>query len=375
MNRTRDSEAAQAMASIRLDGNVARLAGRWTVEGLEGIERSAGAETQGPEVVVDVSGITAMDTSGALLLVDLLERWGLDPGMLALDTDQAELVAMVLARRDEMAAPGSGARTEGWLAGVGRASWAHVEQGVAFLSFLGQTSVALARALVAPRRIRWRAILANMESAGVNALPIVGLLSFLLGVVVAYQGGLQLRTYGANIFIVELVSLTLLRELAPLITAIIVAGRTGASYTAQIGTMTVTEEVDALRTIGIDPVDLLVLPKLIALVLALPLVCMFADILGLLGGMVVATLLLDVSFSEFMDRLPQVVSLASFLIGIGKAPLFAAVIALVGCFQGFQVRGGADSVGRQTTVSVVQAIFLVIVLDAALVVIIGGWGL
>jgi phospholipid/cholesterol/gamma-HCH transport system permease protein len=167
----------------------------------------------------------------------------------------------------------------------------------------------------------------------------------------------------------------MLRELAPLITAIIVAGRTGSAYTAQIGTMQVTEEVDALRTIGIPPMDLLVLPKLLALTVALPLLTVFADILSVFGGMVMARTLLDVSFGDFLDRFPQVVTPVSFLMGVGKAPVFAAIIALVGCYQGFRVRGGADSVGRQTTVSVVQSIFAVIAADALFSVILGGVGL
>jgi phospholipid/cholesterol/gamma-HCH transport system permease protein len=239
-----------------------------------------------------------------------------------------------------------------------------VEQAGALLAFIGETVVAILRTLLRPARIRWAALFANLEQAGVNALPIVGLLSFLLGIVIAYQGGMQLRSYGANIFIVELVSLTMLRELAPMMAAIIVAGRTGSAFTAQIGTMQVTEEIDALRTIGISPMDLLVLPKLFGLMLALPLLAVFADAMGVLGGMVMASVILDVSFSDFLDRIPQTVSLTSFLIGVGKAPVFAAIIAMVGCFQGFQVHGGADSVGRQTTVSVVQSIFLVIVADA-----------
>jgi phospholipid/cholesterol/gamma-HCH transport system permease protein len=231
------------------------------------------------------------------------------------------------------------------------------------------------RSVLQPRRIRWPVLWLEVQRAGVDALPITGLLSFLLGVVIAYQGGVQLQLYGANIFIVELVSITMLRELAPMMTAIIVAGRTGSAYTAQIGTMQVTEEVDALRTIGIAPMDALVLPKVIGLSLALPLLTVFADAMGVLGGMAMSATMLDVSAGEFTERIPEAVSLTSFLIGIGKAPVFAALVALVGCFQGMQVRGGADSVGRQTTTSVVQSIFLVIVADAVFSVIFSWLGI
>ena len=234
-----------------------------------------------------------------------------------------------------------------------------------FLGFFGEMSLALWRALLLPHRFRWTPFLANIQSAGLAAMPIVGLLSFLLGVVIAYQGGSQLGRYGANIFIVELVSLTMLREMSVIMTAIIVAGRTGSAWTAQIGTMRVTEEIDALRTIGIRPMDMLVIPKVFALMVALPLLTVYADAMGVLGGMVMADLQLGVSFQEFLQRFPQAVSVRSFLIGVGKAPVFALLIALVGCYQGFKVSGGAEAVGRQTTVSVVQSIFLVIVVDAA----------
>jgi len=238
------------------------------------------------------------------------------------------------------------------------------EQVVAMLAFVGETALVAMGWLFNPRRIRWRVVLFNLRTAGFDALPIVGLLSFLLGVVVAYQGADQLRQYGANIFVADLVGLSMLREFAPLITAIIVAGRSGSAYAAQIGTMAVTEEIDAMRTIGIEPQELLVLPKILALVIALPLLTVFADVMGVLGGMVMAKAQLGVGFGEFMDRFAKAVSITSYLVGIGKAPVFAAIIAMVGCFQGFRTRGGADSVGRQTTRSVVQSIFLVIVADA-----------
>jgi len=212
--------------------------------------------------------------------------------------------------------------------------------------------------------LRWRPILFNIRSAGFDALPIVGLLSFLIGIVVAYQGADQLRKYGANIFVADVVGLSMLREFAPLITAIIIAGRSGAAYAAQIGTMSVTEEIDAMRTLGIAPLDLLVLPKILALVVALPLLTVFADVLGVFGGMIMARAQLQVGFGDFLDRFVKAVGVTDYLLGIGKAPVFAAIIVVVGCFQGFRTKGGADSVGRQTTRSVVQAILFVIIADS-----------
>lgn len=247
---------------------------------------------------------------------------------------------------------------------VGRRSVAGAEQALALLSFVGETALAFAASVRHPARWRGRPILFNIRSAGFDALPIVGLLSFLLGVVVAYQGAEQLRRYGANIFVADLVGVSMLREFAPLITAIIIAGRSGSAYAAQIGTMAVTEEIDALRTLGIAPLELLVLPKLIALVIALPLLTVFADALGVFGGMLMARSQLGVGFPEFIDRFAEAVSLTTYFVGLAKAPVFAVIIVIVGCFQGLRTRGGADSVGRQTTRAVVQSIFLVIVADA-----------
>jgi phospholipid/cholesterol/gamma-HCH transport system permease protein len=232
------------------------------------------------------------------------------------------------------------------------------------LAFIGESAIVFLRSLLQPHRIRWRPILHNLQTAGFEALPITGLLSFLMGVVIAYQGADQLQRFGANIFIADLVGLSMLRELSPLLTAIIVAGRSGSAYAAQIGTMKISEEIDALRTIGIGPQELLVQPKIIALVIALPLLTVYADVAGVLGGMLMANSMLDISYRVFLDRLDDALSLSSFLTGIIKAPVFAVIIALIGCYQGFQVSGSADSVGRQTTVSVVQSIFLVIVADA-----------
>ncbi len=250
------------------------------------------------------------------------------------------------------------------LARVGARTFAAFAQAQALLGFMGENAVALAAWLAHPLRIRWRPIMFNLRSGGFDALPIVGTLSFLLGIVVAYQGADQLRQYGANIFVADLVGLSMLREFAPLMTAIIIAGRSGSAYAAQIGTMAVTQEIDAMRTLGMAPLEVLVLPKMLALVIALPLLTVFADVLGVAGGMLMAQAQLGVGFAEFLERFSKAVSVTSYLVGIGKAPVFAAIIVLVGCFQGFRTQGGADSVGRQTTRAVVQSIFLVIVADA-----------
>lgn len=317
------------------------------------------------ELLIDAQAITALDTSGAWLLHRTrrdLELGGYSVRIIGLRPEFEALLRLIATRTAQSAIATPPAL--GVLTRFGINAWEGLLGAFGLLSFLGASAMALMRALAHPQRIRWRSILYNLQTTGVAALPITGLLSFLLGIVIAYQGAEQLRRVGANIYIADLVGLSMVRELSPLITAIIIAGRSGSAYAAQIGTMKVTEEIDALRTIGIGSFDLLVLPKVIALVIALPLLTVYTDIMGILGGMVMARAQLDVGFSTFIDRLEEAVSLTSFLIGIGKAPVFAVIIALVGCYQGFQVNGSAESVGRQTTVSVVQSIFLVILVDA-----------
>ena len=304
-----------------------------------------------------------MDTSGAWLLhrtMRSLKQRGRSVQLRGLRPEFEALLQLIAAH--DVAAQ-FGARP-GLLARIGRQAWRSLSNAFGMLTFLGENASALLRCAARPRSIRWRAVAYNLQTTGFEALPITGLLSFLMGIVIAYQGAEQLRQFGANIYVADLVGLAMVRELSPMLTAIIVAGRSGSAYAAQIGTMKVTEEIDALRTIGVGPLELLVLPKVLALVVALPLLTVYTDVMGVLGGMVMARAQLDVSYGAFLDRLDEAISLTSFLVGVGKAPIFAAIIALVGCYQGFQVGGSADSVGRQTTLSVVQSVFLVIVTDA-----------
>ena len=350
---------------------VLALSGSWTARCIGTIEHQLESVhvPSTTEVIADGARIEALDSAGAWVLQKLLLRLrgeGIVVALHGLRPEYAKLLEVVAQhvtdQADQPARASSQPPTE--LERIGRNAGATFEQAVALLSFVGESAAALAGSVTHPARFRWRPILYNIRSAGFDALPIVGLLSFLLGIVVAYQGADQLRQYGANIFVADLVGLSMLREFAPLITAIIVAGRSGSAYAAQIGTMAVTEEIDAMRTLGIAPLDLLVLPKIIALVIALPLLTVFADVLGVFGGMIMARAQLGVGFGEFLDRFVKTVSVTAYMVGIGKAPVFAAIIAVVGSFQGFRTQGGADSVGRQTTRSVVQGIFLVIVADA-----------
>jgi phospholipid/cholesterol/gamma-HCH transport system permease protein len=343
------------------------LAGPWTARGIVAIKPQLDALSARSKaaMVVNGAGIEALDTVGAWVIQKLLLRLRGEGATVQLGDLRPEFAKLLEVVGQQIDTPSTMAITPlSMLENLGRIVELAFEQAFALLSFVGECALAFAGCIAHPARFRWRPILYNIRSAGFDALPIVGMLSFLLGIVVAYQGANQLRQYGANIFVADLVGLSMLREFAPLITAIIIAGRSGSAYAAQIGTMSVTEEIDAMRTLGIAPLDLLVLPKIIALLISLPLLTVFANVLGVFGGMIMAHAQLGVGYGEFLDRFVKAVSVTAYLIGICKAPVFAGIIAVVGCFQGFRTKGGADSVGRQTTRSVVQAIFLVIVADA-----------
>jgi len=346
------------------------LSGAWTARSIGALLGQVDALQWpvGTTIKADATQVVALDTAGAWVLDGLVQRLHAQSVTLSLQGLAAgfgPLLAAVTRHQSAAAAqPTATAHGKGLLHSTGQQAVDVWQQSLALLAFVGEVALAMARSIAEPSRIRWRPILFNIRSAGFDALPIVAVLSFLLGVVVAYQAADQLRRFGANLFVADLVGLSMLREFAPLMTAIIVAGRSGSAYAAQIGTMAVTEEIDAMRTIGIVPLELLVLPKVIALMVALPLLTVFADVLGVFGGMVMAAAQLGVGFDDFLDRFTKAVTVTTLLVGVGKAPVFAAIIAMVGCFQGMRTRGGADSVGRQTTRSVVQGIFLVIVADA-----------
>jgi phospholipid/cholesterol/gamma-HCH transport system permease protein len=361
-------------ADVEIEDDALRCVGEWTVAHVAPVERAlerrlehALASAAGArEIRIDGSELRALDTAGAWILrrtVETLEAAGRTAALQGFRTEHAALLEMVGAP-GVRAALAAETEAPSILSRVGESVWHGGRRSLSLLSFVGEVAIAALRSASRPARIRWRPILYNVRTAGFDALPITGLLVFLMGVVIAYQGATQLKRYGANIFVADLVGLAMLRELSPLLTAIIVAGRSGSAYAAQIGTMKVTEEIDALRTVGIPPLEQLVLPKLAALTIALPLLTVYADVLGVAGGMVMARSELDVGFPDFLDRLKRALYLSDFLVGIGKAPVFAGIISVIGCYQGFRVAGDAESVGRRTTVSVVQSIFLVIVADA-----------
>ena len=244
------------------------------------------------------------------------------------------------------------------------------------VAFLGAVLLAFGSLLRHPSRFRMRALVHQMELVGVSSLPIIGLMSFLIGIVIAQQGAVQLQQFGAETLTVNLVGRITLRELGVLMTAIMVAGRSGSAFAAQIGTMKLTEEIDAMRTIGVSPMEALVVPRIMAAVLMMPLLGFFSSVVAIIGGAVIGQVVLDIPFWTFLARVQEVVPLFDFYVGMIKAPVFGLIVAMAGCYQGMQVRGNAEEVGLRTTQAVVQAIFMVIVLDAFFAVFFTeiGWG-
>ena len=347
-----------------------RLSGQWSIRDAADIDpvSSAVAISESETAVLDVGNITTLDTAGAWLIEKLRRRLSSPERPAHLRNVRPDHSVLL----DRMAAlvdgPAEEPATQGALIAIaertGRATMDVMAESVDLLNFLGLATVTAIRTAVKPSRFRVRSFVHHLEQVGLNALPIVGLLSFLIGVVLAYQGADQLRRFGAEIYTVNLLGISMLREMGILLTAIIVAGRSGSAFTAQIGTMQVNEEIDAMRTIGLDPIEVLVLPRACALLVAMPLLAVYADLMGLAGGALMSLFVLDISFTQFTERLKDVVPLWAFWVGLIKAPVFGFVIALIGCREGLKVQGSADSVGRQTTRSVVISIFLVIIIDA-----------
>ena len=365
-------DSAGPDAWIRLDGDRLELGGAWTIGASARLDkqlRGLDASGQGP-LTIDASGLEKLDSSGAWLL--LRTRRALEEGGRKVsgpdlpDSYRPLLENLEKTRPVPAVKPPRPKTLVRRLYLIGKGTMDALGQAYSILGYLGRVTIETGDAIARPRHnLRIAAIFHQVEETGINALPIVGLLSFLIGVVLAYQGVDQLRQFGAEIFTINILGVGLLREIAGLMTAIIVAGRSGSAFTAQIGTMRVNQEIDAMRTMGLNTIDTLVLPRVIGLVIAMPLLTFYAMVMGLIGGAVMCYVDLNITFPVFLRQLDQAVAINTMLVGLIKAPVFALVIALVGCYEGFQVQRNAASVGALTTRSVVESIFLVIVLDAA----------
>ncbi len=344
------------------DGSaIVRLRGTWAIAQIGDLDKRL-RDLPASISQIDLADIDHIDTVGAWLVYRTARDLGVE--VTGADSDARRLIATVSdAAETEIVKPRL-SQALGVLHEVGEAVVNIARTLFHFVAFIGQCVKASFSLILNPRRFRFHAIVQHFDQVAIRALGIIGLMSFLIGIVIAQQGAVQLRQFGAEVFTVNLIGRLTLRELGILMTAIMVAGRSGSAFAAQIGTMKITEEVDAMRTIGVVPVEALVIPRVMATVLMMPLLGIYASIVSIIGGGLFCWLTLDIPPATFVERLREVTPLTDFYVGLVKAPVFGAIIALAGCFQGMQVEGNSEEVGRKTTAAVVQAIFLVIVLDA-----------
>ena len=345
------------------------LSGDWTIQNYAQIKQQIKpyAKTVAQYDQISLDGIQQLDTVGVLLMADI---FGVEYLQQALQASQLgperramiEAVIQALPHAEQVQAP---KRTYAdFFAQVGKSVTGAWQDFLQWHGFLGMVLLSFWRTVFIPKKWRYTSLVANVDASGFKAAPIVMLLCFMVGAVVAFLGATVLETFGAQVFTVHLVTYSFLREFAIILTAILIAGRTASAYTAQLGSMKVNEEIDALKASGVDQLSVLVLPRVLALVIAMPILTFLGMLAGIFGGMLVAAVSMDISPRLFFDIMNNVVGVKHFLVGIGKAPIFAIVVAITGCLEGFKVSGSAESVGEHTTSSVVKCIFLVILLDA-----------
>lgn len=365
--------AAEAAFDYREEDRapVLALRGDWTVDTISGLEGGLAevSEKLKAGAVVDVASLGRFDVAGAYLIDRTFrESPAGDKTRIAIRGEHANAMRLLQAARKAYAGAAATPRHLSGLKGfadfVGRAVVAIGDEIVETVGFFGETLVVIGRQIVNPRRLRTVSVVHVMETAGLNALPIVMLLSFFIGMVVAYLGARILQDFGATVFVVELVAISVMREFGVVITAIILAGRTASSFTAEIGAMKMRQEIDAMRVIGISPMDALVVPRVLAMLVMTPILSFAATMSGIFGGMIVSWAALGVSPNMFIARVAEVVPPDNFWVGFAKAPAFAIVLAVIACKQGLSVGGDVGSLGAKVTTSVVQSIFMVVLLDA-----------
>ena len=347
---------------------VLTLGGALTVHTVTALRDSLAPARGAGDLVVDMAGVDRMDTAGAWALAELEAQIAQRGGTTRLRHAGDEALLLLDTVRAALPAPETPAERDRGLIALLEATGRRVATGAAFLrdllAYLGLFLVALWRVVTHPREFRFTALVAHADDVGLRAVPIVGLMAFLIGVVLAFQGSAQLRQFGAEVFVVDLIAISILRELGILLTAIIVAGRTASAFPAAIGSMKMREEIDAMRTLGLDPATVLFVPRILALLLMLPILGLVANVMGLIGGALMSWIDLGISPSMFRARLIADTDVSHVFVGLVKAPVFALIIGVVGCHAGMQVQGNAESLGRMTSNAVVTAIFAVIVADA-----------
>lgn len=336
--------------------------GEWTLLSVPEIERYLQQIDSALPIIWDVSSISEFDSAGVLLFSEYFKEFSEHTSVEVVGYTENQKEMYDLLKEDGVVIEPPAKENTFEL--LGKNTIKLLMDTKEFISFFGHLFYAFFHTITHPKEIRIKETVYHIHQSGFNALIIIALTSFLVGMVIAYQGSVQLAKFGADIFIVDTVAISITRELGPMITAIVIAGRSGSAYTAEIGAMKITEETAAMRTMGFDPYTFLVLPRIIAMMISLPLLIFFADIVGIFGGMVASGMQLGISMTQFTDRLYEVLEVKHYILGMIKGPVFAFLIASVGAFRGFQVARTTESIGLQTTASVVNGIFLVIAFDA-----------
>lgn len=365
---TKPVASSEKAVSISVAEDKVVLSGQLLIDTLMQLKGNGLAPIPDGITAINISALSQLDTAGAWFLVDQQDQSRKRGGALCIEGAtfaQAQLIKTVEQNMPPenplpIARPSIADRLEIF----GKKITRGVRMTVELVSFLGQVMATLGGIVRHPSRLRLTSVVHHCQEIGVSAVPIVALMSFLIGVVLAFQGSVQLRQFGAEVFVVDLIAISVLRELGILLTAIIVAGRSGSAFTASIGSMKMREEIDAMRTLGLDPVTILVVPRVLALILMLPALGLIADISGLVGGALMSWIDLGVSPMVFQTRLVSNTDVWHFGVGMIKAPFFALIIGIIGCYEGMNVGGNAESLGRLTSASVVLSIFMVIVVDA-----------
>jgi phospholipid/cholesterol/gamma-HCH transport system permease protein len=359
------------------DAHTLACLGDWTRNNINSLEcEMASLEPMVKNAkTIDASSIRKLDTVGAWFLYRLIQQYNPHIEVKNLGTRQRVLFKIIAKYASSIQKTKLSKTKLGNLALIGKLTLQKYYDALSFFAFVGELFTNLVSTLKRVKTFQWKSTFHIVQETGYFGTPIVALMSFLIGIVLAYQLSIQLEIYGANIFIVDITGIAILREFGPLITAIIMAGRTSTAFTALIGTMKVNEEIDALSTYGIHPLECLVLPRVWGLLIVLPLLTVWSDVWGIFGSMVMSKAKLHISYASFLIRFSENVYLRHYILGLIKTPIFALIITLVGCFQGFQVTYNAESVGERTTKSAVQSIFLIIIADGVFSIIFSWYGL
>jgi len=339
------------------------LKGCWRIGYLSLLEEAISSVRNKSILKINAELLTGMDTAGAYLLFNLLSMHKNCVGIESLQPHFQSLLDLIAAKQKSLLEKQPDTSKHSFVYNLGKKSVFHYEHFLVFVAFLGEVMADIWFSILNPIKVQWRSMTNEVDVSGYRALPIIAVMMLLIGVVVAYQLGVQLKTYAANVYVVDLSGIAILREFSPLIVSVIIAGRTSTSFAALIGTMKVNEEIDALRTMGLSPIDRLVLPRIFGLLIALPLLVVWGDVFGVFGSMIMAKSMMGIDFTPFLERFQQQVAIKHLYLGLVKTPIFALIIAGIGCYQGFQSEGSAESVGQRTTTAAVQSIFLIILAD------------